>query len=176
MARGKGSAEPYVHPNYQPPYGTAPYKPPQRYPTDSSLYSCTDLEPEDDYRFLKASEVRRQVQAAPDKKQRLPPRPGSTSKRRVLSTYPETFRNLPEKLNLQAPKPHKEYPLTADPGQNWVEKVSGTADKVRAIYSPHDRSQFDVVYHNPKISQDTAKNFSPAYYRPYQSPAGGFRG
>ncbi|KAI1634985.1 hypothetical protein F4809DRAFT_642939 [Biscogniauxia mediterranea] len=125
----------------------------------------------DAYRFLKASEVRRQVQAAPDKKQRLPPPPGSTSKRQNLSKYPETFKNVPENINLQAPRPHKEYPLTAEPGQNWVQRVSGTADKVRAVYNPHDRSRFDVVYHNPKLSSDTAGNFSPAYYRPSRHPA-----
>ncbi|OTA86371.1 hypothetical protein M434DRAFT_155512 [Hypoxylon sp. CO27-5] len=171
MPKHKGTAEPHERPNYQPPYGTAPYKPPERYPTDSSLYSCTDLEADDAYRFLKASEVRRQVQAAPDKKQRLPPPPGSTSKRRNLSKYPETFKNLPERIDLQAPRPHKEYPLTADPGQNWVQRESATADKVRAIYSPHDRSKFDVVYHNRKISSDTAGDFSPAYYRPSRRPA-----
>ncbi|KAI0834276.1 hypothetical protein F5Y06DRAFT_174671 [Hypoxylon sp. FL0890] len=172
MRGNKGPVEPCIRPNYQPPYGTAPYKPPERYPTDSSLYSCTDLKADDDYRFLKASEVRRQVQAAPDKKQRLPLPPGSTSKRQQLSKYPETFKNLPERLNLQAPKPHKEYPLTAEPEQNWVQKVSGTADKVRAVYNPHDRSQFDVIYHNPKISSDSRRNFSPAYYRPSRHPAG----
>ncbi|KAI1406826.1 hypothetical protein F5Y13DRAFT_196757 [Hypoxylon sp. FL1857] len=84
MRGGKESAEPFVKPNYQPPYGTAPYKPPERYPTDSSLYSCTDLKPDDTHRFLRASEVRRQVQAAPSKKQRLPPAPESTSKRHAM--------------------------------------------------------------------------------------------
>ncbi|KAI1759617.1 hypothetical protein GGR53DRAFT_132735 [Hypoxylon sp. FL1150] len=175
MPRGKGSSEHHVTPNYQPPYGTAPYKPPQRYPTDSSLYSCTDMEPNDSYRFLKASEVRRQVEAIPDKKQRLPPPQGSTSKRRQLSRYPETFKNS-EGINLQSPKPLKEYPLTSEPGQNWVQKVSDTADKVRAVYNPYDKSHFDVVYHNPKLSSDTSKNFSPAYYRPSRDPTGGSRG
>jgi len=121
---------------------------------------------------MKASEVRRQVQQAPDKRQRLPPPEGSKSSRSYLSKYPETFKNKPENFtNLQSKTPRKEYPLVAEPGKNWVPRASGPAEKVRGVYNSNDRNKIDVVYHNAKESKDTAANFSLANYRPSRYPA-----
>jgi len=71
-------------------------------------YSCSHLEEDDPYRRLKASEVRRQGMDAPEKRYRMQPKEGSTSKRKPpLSDYPKTFKNT-ENLDLSMKRTWKE--------------------------------------------------------------------
>lgn len=131
-------------------------------------YSCSELEANDPERHLRASDVSRQVQQAPNKRQRVPPpppAPGSAPARSYLSKYPETFKDKEKTKGLQSKTPRKEYPIIPGPG-NWVPGVSGTADKVRAVYNNNDRTTFDVVYHDVKKSSNAFENFSVANYRP----------
>jgi hypothetical protein len=110
-------------------------------------YSCSNLKDDDPARYIRASEARRQVLEAPDKRPRLP---AETSKRGKLASYPETFKNR-EKLPLQAQSPWKEYPVM--PSGSWDPATGKHGVKAtRAIYNNGDRGTFDVIYHDPTIS------------------------
>jgi hypothetical protein len=138
--------------------------------TDVTLqYSCSGLPADDQERYLRASEVRRQVDEAPHKRVRVPAASGSSA-RAGLAKYPRTFKNK-EDLPLQSKTPRQEYPVLAS--GSWDPTVRDSAGKARAIYGQNNRTAFDVVYHDPGISEDTAENFVIAPYRPARNAGGG---
>lgn len=132
--------------------------------TSRLQYSCSGLPSDDPARYLKASEVRRQVQEAPDKRIRLPPGPGST--RSNLAAYPSTFKNT-EKLPVQSKTPRQEYPVFS--AGSWDPAQPNTMGAARAIYKNSDRATLDVAYHDPNSGGDNRKNFKLAAYRPAKS-------
>ncbi|KAK1754086.1 hypothetical protein QBC47DRAFT_362067 [Echria macrotheca] len=136
------------------------FDPPRRTGTDSSHYSCSNLPDDDPARYIKASEARRQADEALAKRARLPTASGNRTK---LSEYPKTYRN-DEKLDLEAKSPWREYPVFSSGKWDPSSGASG-AGAARIIYNNGDRDSFNVVYHDPKMSDKNYKNFSVAPYR-----------
>jgi hypothetical protein len=125
------------------------------------------MEYKDPYKYLRASEARRQVAAAPARKIRLDPKEGSTSKRKNQSKYPKHFGNK-ENLKVQATKPDSinEYPMVREHGGVYDQRDREAPGPSRAVYNNHDRTKFDIVYHNEKKSPNWHENMDIAPYRP----------
>ncbi|KAH8178388.1 hypothetical protein LIA77_03470 [Sarocladium implicatum] len=140
---------------------TEDFPPPERQGTDSSHYSCTGLEADHPQRYLKASEVRRQVQEIPNKRVRKAAN-GPTS-RRYLAEYPVTFRN-DEELDLKGKRMHHEYPVLAQ-GSWDPNGPDGNQGAARIIYNKSNKAVFDVTYHDPRKSDNNLKNATIAPYR-----------
>lgn len=95
----------------------------------------TDKQPE--YKYLQASDVRRQVQQAPSYEQPV---------------YPKKYWNKPP-LPLQAQPPYKEFPIVPSPRNGSASRNYVHPDPpgpVRAFYNDGDRSKFDVGFHDEK--------------------------
>lgn len=135
---------------------------PSRQGTDSSHYSCSGLPVNDPARYLNASEVRRQVQEAPNKKVRIPAASGPSA-RRPLAKYPSTFKNT-ENLPLASQTPRQEYPVFST--GSWNSEARDSAGLARAVYNNRDRAIFDVTYHDPRKGSHNGGNVSIAPYRP----------
>ncbi|KAI1389651.1 uncharacterized protein F4822DRAFT_427992 [Hypoxylon trugodes] len=94
--------------------------------------------PQEEYRYLQAADVRRQVQQAP-------PTLYSTRGR-----YPVEHYNEPPKP-LSAQQPWWEYPIVPSPQNGSAPGNYGSSSRpgpVRAFYNNGDRSRFDVGYHD----------------------------
>ncbi|KAK4241037.1 hypothetical protein C8A03DRAFT_12684, partial [Achaetomium macrosporum] len=92
----------------------------------------------DGYKYLQASDVRRQVREAP-------------SENASVGRYPKPFSNH-EALSLSSKAPHREFPLTPTPGTSSNSARNyrgGDPGPVRAVYNDRDRSSVDVAYHDP---------------------------
>ncbi|KAK6860442.1 hypothetical protein PG995_004078 [Apiospora arundinis] len=108
-------------------------------------YYETGVDDQPEYKYLQASDVRRQVQKAPS-------RPKSVGPHREFPIVP-------------SPKP-------GEPGRKW--KGKSEPGPVRAFYNENDRTQFDVGYHDktraPLGPQNGRKHqntpFSLATYHP----------
>lgn len=114
------------------------------------------------YKYLQASDVRRQVRQAP-------PQHRSTGK------YPQPYGNRPP-LPLSAAPPYTEYPIVPSPrdGSAPCNYTGGNPGPVRAFYNNDDRERFDVGYHDPNRPPVAPRNgrshastpYSLAEYRP----------
>ncbi|KAK3308015.1 uncharacterized protein B0T15DRAFT_508533 [Chaetomium strumarium] len=123
------------------PYAGDPYETPGSPPfvRQGSYYETNSNNEE--FKYLKASDVRRQAQQAP-------------AQNASVGRYPKPFANH-EKLNLTSQGPHKEFPLSPSPGASTSTSGKppsnyrgGDPGPVRAVYSD-DRKSVDVVYHDP---------------------------
>ncbi|KAK6065698.1 hypothetical protein SCUP234_12459 [Seiridium cupressi] len=90
-----------------------------------------------EYRYLEASDVRRQVREAP-------------SIDRSVGGYPKTYHNQPPQP-LRAQQPYKEYPIVPSPQGGSApgnHRAGRRPGPVRAFYNDADRTKFDVGYHD----------------------------
>ncbi|GKT84159.1 hypothetical protein Ct61P_02009 [Colletotrichum tofieldiae] len=150
----------------QPTLQIGPIDQSKRTPTESSHYSCTNLPSDNECRYLKAAEVRRQVQEAHGKRPRVV-KYGATSTEPKMAKYPKTFENSEGFGMLQSKTPRKEYPLV--PVGNWDPRSTDPEKKLnaRAVFNSGDRTKFDVVYHDPtKLGSGLRRDLSMANYRP----------
>ncbi|KAL7628331.1 hypothetical protein AAE478_002531 [Parahypoxylon ruwenzoriense] len=127
--------------------------------TSSSVYSCTDLSQGHPSRWLKASEVRHQVEQAPSEAPQL------SSGRRG---YPKNFCNNENFPQLQSREPRVEFPVLPGTGVYTQEKMGGQGrpGPSRTIFNTRDRQSFDVAYHDRKAIPDDSKNMKIPKYRP----------
>ncbi|KAH0440656.1 hypothetical protein CcaCcLH18_02326 [Colletotrichum camelliae] len=151
------------HPALPPVPQIEPVAPSKRTPTDSSYYSCSNLPPSDQARYLKAADVRRQVAGAP-----LEPVEVLRTNRRgqflKSSGYPKVFGNRERIQGLQAAKPLTEYPVKSK--GPWDPRIIHSMGAARALYNDSDKTKFDVVYHDPTKPGGYGGDMTVASYRP----------
>jgi hypothetical protein len=115
----------------------------------------TGIDDKPEYKYLEASDVRRQVQEAPST-------PSSKTK------YPVKYHNN-SPLPLRAQPSYKEFPVVPSPhqGSTPVNYVHGEPGPVRAFYDENDLSEFDVGFHDPQKPPLGPRNGKPYPNRPY---------
>ncbi|KAK6829501.1 hypothetical protein PG987_010085 [Apiospora arundinis] len=127
--------------------------------TPITTYTTYETGVDDDqpeFKYLQASDVRRQVQQAP-------------KEMKSAGIYPRYYGNKPYQP-LSSPAPHREFPIAPSPQpgeapRNW--QPGRKPGPVRAFYNEQDRSQFDVGYHDPSRPPTGPQNGAAEVKRPY---------
>ncbi|KAI1482448.1 hypothetical protein K445DRAFT_18178 [Daldinia sp. EC12] len=133
--------------------------------TGESMFSCTDLDPDDKFHYLIAAEVRRQAHEAPADKAADP------TSRDGFTKYPQIFKNKEDLKDLQSKPERKEYPLVLGRGNNWDQMSKVRSGPARVVYNPdpNTRDDHDVLYHSSKIPGQNHQDIKLAQYRPSKS-------
>ena len=116
----------------------------------------------DDYKYLTASDVRRQVSEAPKHDYS------------VAGSYPKPFHNLPSgagsdrtTLSLSSNPPRKEFPIKPSNGVTGRNYTGGNPGEVRAFYNVGDRSRFDVGYKDDSAAPTAPRGEGRHARRPF---------
>ncbi|KAK7983546.1 hypothetical protein PG989_010948 [Apiospora arundinis] len=121
-----------------------------------SYYETGVDDDQPEFKYLQASDVRRQVQQAP-------------KEMKSAGIYPRYYGNKPYQP-LSSPAPHREFPIAPSPQpgeapRNW--QPGRKPGPVRAFYNEQDRGQFDVGYHDPSRPPTGPQNGAAEVKRPY---------